>query len=328
MSLSKTDLANQYQENKMRYERLCARVKEILQGLLKKDQIRTLPLSTRVKNLESFFDKIKRRNINNDYFNNIEDIAGVRVICIYFSDVEKIGKIIEDNFELVRADRKTAYDRVDVFGYLSDHYVVKLREESKLPSDEDLMDFKCEIQVRTILMHAWATVSHELDYKKERGISDVLKREMYAVSSLLYVADQRFDAYKKAEQEELKKAEELSIREEMNLDQPITSANLEMYLQWRFPGRKASETNSYEELVEQLSNMGFDSLQTIDRLIVKATNALLQYEKEHPPCSIAGAKYDRVGATRVCIALADTRNKDSKSFYVIDLNKFRAMIAE
>ena len=285
-------------------------------------------MTFRVKGFESCYDKIRKKSYTCDFFNNVEDLAGVRVVCIYFADLERINSLIDNNFIVIRRDRKTLFTGSTESGYLSDHYIVKLSEERKLASDAELMELKCEIQVRTQLMHAWATVSHELFYKKEIGFSENVMREMVALSSLLYVADQRFDAYKKAVQEEQKKAAKMIDASKIAKDSPMTSENLAGYLRIKFPSRKASGTLSYEQLSNQLNEMGLTSVLSIDKLILKASNALLEYEKEHPPRSEPGTRYDRIGAARISVALADSRNKDSTYFYVMDLDKFRKMVTE
>jgi putative GTP pyrophosphokinase len=322
--LDKANLESQLNTNELRYNRLISRVIELLQTSIKKDQISAIPES-RVKDFDSFYEKILSLNVNDNFFNAIEDIAGVRFICKYYSDLEKIDKIINEEFNVVRSNRKTLFKRISEFGYLSDHYIVKLKKETTQPSEMDLLDLKCEIQIRTILMHAWDTVSHELAYKKPI-IDDETKREFYAISGLLYLADQRFDAYKKTALEKLEKQKHITIAFE--LQQKITDESLGHYLKWKFPTRLEPKTIIFEEFAQELQTMSYDSFKILDNIITKAEHILPIYEKDHPPRSIGGELYDSVGAARICIGIADTKNKKSNSFYVIDLEKYRLMLNE
>jgi ppGpp synthetase/RelA/SpoT-type nucleotidyltranferase len=326
----KTNLENEYNENYMYYKRMCVRVGEILQRALNKEQIRTFPPleNFRVKDFESFYSKIIRNSYESEFFNKIEDIAGVRIICIYFDDLDRIGDLIANNFIVERKDRKSElpFKAGKESGYLSDHYIVTLSKTNELSSDQDLMKIKCEIQARTVLMHGWATVSHELNYKKTPGLNKKHLREMIAVSSLLYVADQRFDAYRKAVGEDITAAVKSIGKRKFNLDKSVTSVNLIKYLRFRFPLRDDSDSTSYEQLEEQLNKLGLNSFKNLDKLINSAEYALKEYEKEHPPGSEPGKRYDRVGATRICITLMNTSNKDSTNFYIMDRDKFRKKV--
>ena len=99
--------------------------------------------------------KSLRKQLSQNFFEVIEDIAGVRVVCLYRSDLEKIGKIIANNFIEVFFNIKTQRTPSTEFGYMADHYVVMLSEECKGPRYNNLKLIKCEIQGRTVLMDAW-----------------------------------------------------------------------------------------------------------------------------------------------------------------------------
>jgi putative GTP pyrophosphokinase len=110
------------------YERLGKNVIEALETFLNEHIIGFLAISTRIKSLDSFVEKIERKNYS-DPFEDIEDICGIRVICFYQSDIEKICQIIEREFDIQENEDKEQLLNDDQFGYRSYHYVGKIKEK-------------------------------------------------------------------------------------------------------------------------------------------------------------------------------------------------------
>lgn len=84
------------------------------------------------------------------------------------------------------------------FGYRSVHYVVSLSEQrTNLPEWRNLANLKFEIQIRTVLQHAWASISHTLQYKHENDVPTTLKRQLFRLAGLFEIADEEFVNIKK-----------------------------------------------------------------------------------------------------------------------------------
>ena len=324
MRFDKIALGKNYEEKALAYTRLATEVRAILENKMKEESSDYFEIVTRVKPTDTFFDKIQRNKITDDFFNKIEDIVGVRIICKYYSQVEIIGAYIAKKFQIIREDKKTIFKRIDQFGYLSDHYIIKLKEDTTKETEKDLLELKCEIQVRTLLMHSWATVSHELDYKKDEPLDEEIKREMYAISGLLYVADQRFDAYRNTIMEKGKtlKTEEIPA---YNLKQNVTPDKLFEYLQGKFPDRSNAKISDYITLSDELNEIEYNTFEKLDNIINKSKSILEDYEKKFSPESKI-SKYNKVGSTRICIGIADTEHNKNNNFYVIDVDKYRKML--
>lgn len=322
---NKQNLEIEYNQKIKDYQTLITEVEQILLKNILKDQLKVTLLPSRPKLFDSFYSKIIRNKIDGDYFDKVDDIAGVRVVCTFFSDLEKIGDIIQKSFTIVKMKKRSFHERVDTSGYQSDHYIISLPKEeinNRDPLfDPNILNLKCEIQVRTVLMHAWASASHSVDYKQEIGLGDDFDKEMYALSTLFFFADQRFDYYKKI-RDNIYVAEPISIE---NLQQEITAESLGKYLAKKFPYRPDSSFQSCIELTEQLRKFGYKSLQEVENIVRKASPALVEYEKENPP-AMPLRKYNGVGAIRISVAIADTQNKDSENFYVKDILKYRKLI--
>ncbi|MEM6338092.1 MAG: (p)ppGpp synthetase, partial [Bacteroidota bacterium] len=77
-------------------------------------------MSQRIKTFESFWGKIERKGYD-DPFSEIEDICGIRVVCYYTSDIDRIATIINDEFEVKESLDKSSALGSDRFGYRSNH---------------------------------------------------------------------------------------------------------------------------------------------------------------------------------------------------------------
>jgi putative GTP pyrophosphokinase len=183
------DILQKYEKQKDIYEQLKNGAWYQLDHAIKSQKIKTHSIESRIKTFDSFADKVSQKGLT-DPFNQINDIVGLRVVCLFLSDLDKIGNIVKTTFELIDKDNKIDNDTKDVFGYMAIHYVVRLKtiptglqQASKTPF---------EIQVRTIAQDAWASISHHLTYKKGKTIPENWERDFNALSGLFYVADQHF----------------------------------------------------------------------------------------------------------------------------------------
>jgi putative GTP pyrophosphokinase len=126
---------------------------------------------------------------------DITDLAGIRIITYYSDQVDNVAKIIEREFEV---DKENTIDKrkimdPDKFGYISLHYIIKLNDARKqLPEYERFKELKAEIQIRTILQHAWADIEHDLGYKSKDAIPRDIQRDFNRLSGLLELADKEF----------------------------------------------------------------------------------------------------------------------------------------
>ncbi len=124
-------------------------------------------ISTRVKEPKSILRKLKRKNLNATYANMFEfvnDIAGIRIVCNFKSDVYKIAQIIE-NFQDIRIiNKKDFMKKPKKSGYMSYHLIVDV--PVNLSSGQ--INVKVEIQIRTLGMDFWASIEHKLKYKNPK----------------------------------------------------------------------------------------------------------------------------------------------------------------
>ena len=185
-----------YQKLRPLYEDYTDRITSLLTFIVNENKIRYHLIESRTKSVDSFKEKIIRKGGN--YSNSLEeitDLVGIRIIVYYGDDVEKIERIFKEEFII---DDENSVDKgkllkTNEFGYQSVHYVVKLtKNRHNFPEWIKFVDFNAEIQIRTVLQHSWASISHELEYKKEYEIPSVLQRKLFRLAGLIELADEEF----------------------------------------------------------------------------------------------------------------------------------------
>jgi putative GTP pyrophosphokinase len=123
----------------------------------------------------------------------ITDLVGLRVICLYSSDVVHIHKVLSSNFEVLEVTDKTlAVEQEEgLFGYKGLHLDLKLDgSRSALPEYLRFREIRFEVQLRTIVQDAWSVLDHKIKYK--RSIPHELKRRINRLAALFELADQEF----------------------------------------------------------------------------------------------------------------------------------------
>lgn len=141
---------------------------------------------------------------------HISDLIGVRVVCLYEDDIEKIKELLYAHFEVVDITDKIAQieSTENSFGYKGLHLDLKLNQQRKeLPEYSKFIDFRFEIQIRTIIQDSWSVLDHKIKYKK--SIPNSLKRRINSLAALFEVADREFREIRNAT-EEILQAEDLT----------------------------------------------------------------------------------------------------------------------
>jgi hypothetical protein len=241
-----------------------------------------------------------RKDVAGAPFDLIEDIAGIRIICLYRSDLEKIEAIIRNNFRVVSS--KTMRDQTSLtFGYMSDHYIVMIPASCSGIRYDSIKNLKCEIQVRTVAMHAWATVSHQLDYKQDVDIPSQFKNDFYALSGIFYVADTLFEQFRNARDESARILVKRTMDKEFNLDYEINLDTMNAFLDWKFPDRKQYGPSSVSELLSDLTEAQVKTFRELNELIDNNMDWFLEHEAKKPPHGQKGQKFAQIGVIRIIL---------------------------
>ncbi len=144
----------------------------------------------RVKNFESYFNKLIRRMQNTkcpDPY-NITDIIAFRIICPFMEDIDLAEQVIRKNFTIISSEEKGIHHTFREFGYEATHLMMDIQEY--LPEGETRAIACSEVQLSTTLQDAWAEVEHELVYKAGFTPFDIpMKRKLAALNANLTLAD-------------------------------------------------------------------------------------------------------------------------------------------
>ncbi len=190
------DFVSQYRQVWGKYDQFRQRIAALIEELLLANQIRYQIVESRTKTIDSFAEKISRPNKSySDPLNEITDISGVRVLVYYNDDVERVGEILTSEFQVIEKELSHQPHQLeaDRFGYISAHYIVKLsKNRTCLNEWNAYADLHAEVQIRTVLQHAWAAISHALQYKRESDVPPQLQRQLFRMAGLLELADEEF----------------------------------------------------------------------------------------------------------------------------------------
>ena len=208
------EILHAYDQSKGIYEDFCFSVERLLKDFLNLEGIRFVDVTSRVKKRDSLERKIARKG-NGRYqkLADITDICGIRVITYFEGDVKRVADIVEREFAIDRANSIDKYHAQDPgrFGYRSMHFVALHRSDRRTLMEYRRFDpCKIEIQVRSILQHAWAEIEHDLGYKSTDEVPALVQRRFSRLAGLLELADEEFmtirkevDAYKESLAERL-----------------------------------------------------------------------------------------------------------------------------
>lgn len=131
----------------------------------------------RLKSVNSILGKLEKRGLEvslDSIVTNLTDIAGVRVICNYVSDVYKIADLLIKQSDIKLVAKKDYIKHPKENGYRSLHLVV----EVPIFLAEKVQPTTVEIQIRTIAMDFWASLEHHLRYKADNEVPDGVRDEL------------------------------------------------------------------------------------------------------------------------------------------------------
>lgn len=147
-------------------------------------------IKSRIKSSESIVKKLKKYGYESTIENMVEyvnDIAGIRVICSFTSDIYKIASMIRNQNDLKILTIKDYIKNPKPSGYKSYHMLVAV----PIYLSDRIVHAKVEIQIRTVAMDFWATLEHKINYKFEGNVPQSIKDELVESSHLISDLDEK-----------------------------------------------------------------------------------------------------------------------------------------
>jgi ppGpp synthetase/RelA/SpoT-type nucleotidyltranferase len=193
-------LAGQVEEYKKKKHPRYVRYAEVLGQVLRLAGKGLAPLAivqTREKAIASFAEKaLRKMHKYSDPVNQLTDLCGARVITRTRSEVDAYCEIIKSHFEIDWDNSLDTSQRLkpSEFGYRSIHYIIKFRRnvDYGIEIPEEVFCLKAEVQVRTLVEHAYADFGHDLTYKGAFALPIAWQRELASVAAALEEVDQTF----------------------------------------------------------------------------------------------------------------------------------------
>lgn len=147
-------------------------------------------IKSRIKSQESIIEKMKKKGLPlsvNALVENIQDIAGVRVVCPFIEDVYYVAKMLmrQKDVEVVNVKDYIKFPKEN--GYRSLHMIINV----EVTFSEQVQKIPVEVQIRTIAMNFWASTEHQLRYKKDRVFTREIQEELKECADMMATADEK-----------------------------------------------------------------------------------------------------------------------------------------
>lgn len=177
-------IMEEYREQRPMFLNAESEIKERLCSCLADAGIVVASVESRVKTENSLAGKLELKGSKYKSLADITDILGLRVITFYFDDVDIVASAVERLFEVDwenSVDKRRLHE-VDSFGYQSLHYICRVPD----------MPYRFEIQMRTLLQHAWSNMNHDTGYKSGVEIPREYIRNLNRLAGMLELVDEQF----------------------------------------------------------------------------------------------------------------------------------------
>ena len=177
-------IMDEYRSQLPRFEEMRLQVHKLLKQTFAEAGLLVASIESRVKTESSLEGKLELKGSKYQSLADLTDIIGLRVITFYIDDVDKVASAMERLFKIDwenSIDKRKAHE-IDSFGYLSLHYICSVPD----------FPYRFEVQMRTLLQHAWANMNHDTGYKSGVEIPLRYRRSMSRLAGMLELVDEEF----------------------------------------------------------------------------------------------------------------------------------------
>ena len=177
-------ILEEYRDNLPSFRNTATEVYDLLKKTFAEAGLLVAAIEYRVKSEESLAGKLELKGSKYKSLADITDILGLRVITFYIDDVDKVASAVERLFDVDwdnSVDKRKIHE-IDSFGYLSLHYICSVKG----------FPYRFEIQMRTVLQHAWANMNHDTGYKSGVEVPKEYLRNLSRLAGMLELVDEQF----------------------------------------------------------------------------------------------------------------------------------------
>ncbi len=188
-------ILEEFREQRPFLEETAAKMVSDVRKMLDENGIIVAALESRVKSEGSLIGKLRLKGQKYSSLGDLTDIIGIRVITFYVDDVDKVASGIDRMYNI---DWENSVDKrkileINSFGYLSLHYICYVPQDAyNGPEPREKGKMRFEVQMRTVLQHAWANMNHDTGYKSGVEIPREYMRTMNRLAGMLELVDDEF----------------------------------------------------------------------------------------------------------------------------------------
>lgn len=171
---------------------------DVLNNEFKANKLRN-PIETiksRIKSPSSIMEKLERKGCEmtvDSIKNNLDDVAGVRVICSFVDDIYKVAEMLTKQDDVKVISQKDYIKNPKKNGYRSFHLVIEI----PIFLSNEKKPIRVEVQIRTIAMDFWASLEHEIHYKKFTNSNAEAVKQLSECADIIYETDIRMMSIRK-----------------------------------------------------------------------------------------------------------------------------------
>lgn len=250
-------------------EELKVKFKSIRNEFRKLDEYSPIEFVTgRTKKITSIINKAKLREVSlAEVEEKIEDIAGIRIMCQFVEDIDRVVQLIRDRSgkDLTIVEERDYITNNKGSGYRSYHIIIKYPVHTALGEKEVL----AEIQIRTLAMNFWATIEHSINYKFQHNIPEEIKIRLRNAAEAAFKLDKEMSEIR----EEVKLAQEV-FQAKSSLVEDILKKMQSFY----FIG-KAEEVERIRKKFSRLQEDG--EIQELRQLNKELDESMARYEVKY-----------------------------------------------
>ncbi|MBP3506677.1 MAG: GTP pyrophosphokinase family protein, partial [Lachnospiraceae bacterium] len=152
-------------------------------------------IKTRIKSPDSILKKLQSKGYEislESIHYNLHDVAGIRVICSFIDDIYEVARMLTSQDDIILIETKDYIQNPKENGYRSLHLIVEVpvfMSDRKQP-------MQVEVQIRTIAMDFWASLDHQLRYKKDLENAEQISADLKECADIITATDQRMQIIK------------------------------------------------------------------------------------------------------------------------------------
>lgn len=288
-----SEIMAQYDSRRVLLEVFTDTLADLIRDILQARGLSVHSVTCRTKDRARLEAKLNRAPDKYQKLEDVTDVCGVRIITLFADDVDTVGKLVAQEFEVDAqhsVDKRRALE-VNQFGYLSLHYVVRLDSVRRRLSEYNrFCECSAEVQLRSMLQHAWAEIEHDLGYKAREAVPSDIRRKFSQLAGILESADDQFSEIRRTLAGYDTALPGRIMREPERV--PIDKASLSAYIQLNTlvartdarittlaDARYVVDEQWIATLVPILRHAGFNTIEDLNSRLSESENVLLHMER-------------------------------------------------